>query len=92
MTTAAMVLAMLPMAKHIGEGGEFRAPLAVTVIGGLLTSTFLTLLVIPAVYGIVDDAQRVVSQLPSRMSKLGRHGADPKIPVAEPGLVAGGTE
>jgi hydrophobic/amphiphilic exporter-1 (mainly G- bacteria), HAE1 family len=56
MTTAAMVLAMAPAAAQIGEGAEMSAPLAVVVIGGLLSSTLLTLVVIPAVYTIVDDA------------------------------------
>src|SRR4029450_3899651 len=54
MTSAALILAMLPLAAKLGDGGEWRAPLAVTVIGGLLTSTVLTLVVVPAVYTLVD--------------------------------------
>lgn len=52
MTTMTTVLGMLPMALGLGEGAEVRAPMAVTVIGGLLFSTFLTLLVIPVIYSI----------------------------------------
>jgi HAE1 family hydrophobic/amphiphilic exporter-1 len=54
MTTSTTVLGLLPMAVGLGEGSELRAPMAITVIGGLLTSTALTLLVVPAVYAIVD--------------------------------------
>jgi HAE1 family hydrophobic/amphiphilic exporter-1 len=54
MTTAAMVFGMLPVALALSEGGETRAPMAVCVIGGLLTSTLLTLVVIPVVYAILD--------------------------------------
>lgn len=55
MTTLTTVLAMLPMAIGIGEGAETQAPMATTVIGGLLLSTILTLLVTPVIYTITDD-------------------------------------
>ncbi len=55
MTTLAMILGMLPLAAGIGAGAEERAPMARAVIGGLLTSTVLTLLVVPVVYTILDD-------------------------------------
>ena len=51
MTTSTTVLGLLPMAMGMGEGSEIRAPLAVTVIGGLLISTILTLVIIPVLYG-----------------------------------------
>ena len=54
MTTAAMVFGMLPVALALGEGGEMRAPMAVCVIGGLITSTLLTLVVVPVVYTLFD--------------------------------------
>jgi HAE1 family hydrophobic/amphiphilic exporter-1 len=57
MTTAAMVFGMLPTALKFGEGAEQRAPMAIAVIGGLITSTLLTLVVIPVVYTIVDDIE-----------------------------------
>ncbi len=55
MTTLTTTLALIPMAVGWGEGGELRAPLAVTVMSGLLLSTFLTLLVIPATYVLVPS-------------------------------------
>jgi HAE1 family hydrophobic/amphiphilic exporter-1 len=54
MTTATTVLGLLPMALGLGEGAELRTPMALTVIGGLVTSTLLTLLVVPAVYTVLD--------------------------------------
>jgi HAE1 family hydrophobic/amphiphilic exporter-1 len=54
MTTGTTVLGLLPMALGLGEGAELRAPLAITVIGGLSVATLLTLLVIPVVYQLVD--------------------------------------
>ena len=56
MTTAAMVFGMLPVALALSEGGETRAPMAVTVIGGLLTSMLLTLVVVPVVYSLLAQA------------------------------------
>lgn len=55
MTTAAMVFGMLPLGLGLGEGAEQRAPMAHAVIGGVLASTFLTLLVVPVVYTYLDD-------------------------------------
>ena len=55
MTTIAMIFGMLPMAFAIGEGAEQRAPMARAVIGGLITSTLLTLFVVPVVYTMLDD-------------------------------------
>ena len=54
MTTATTVLGLLPMAIGIGEAAELRTPMAITVIGGLLGATLLTLVVIPVVYDLVD--------------------------------------
>ena len=55
MTTVAMIFGMLPLAFAIGEGAEQRAPMARAVIGGLMTSTLLTLFVVPVVYTMLDD-------------------------------------
>jgi HAE1 family hydrophobic/amphiphilic exporter-1 len=57
MTTFALVAGMVPVALGTGEGGDFRAPLGITVIGGVVTSTLLTLLVIPTVYEILADSR-----------------------------------
>jgi HAE1 family hydrophobic/amphiphilic exporter-1 len=55
MTTLAMIFGMLPLAFEIGAGAESRSPMARAVIGGLITSTILTLVVVPVVYTYLDD-------------------------------------
>jgi HAE1 family hydrophobic/amphiphilic exporter-1 len=60
MTSSAAILGMLPLALSIGQGSETEAPLATAVIGGLLTSTLLTLLVVPVVYTLLDDLGRFI--------------------------------
>jgi len=71
MTTMAMILGMLPVALALSEGGEMRSPMAVVVIGGLLTSMLLTLVVVPVAYQLLDGLKERV---------LGR----PAVPVALP--------
>ena len=61
MTTLALIAGMIPVALGIGEGADFRAPMGRAIIGGTLTSTLLTLLVIPTVYEIMDEARIKVS-------------------------------
>jgi HAE1 family hydrophobic/amphiphilic exporter-1 len=78
MTTLAMIFGMLPLAFEIGAGAEFRAPMARAVIGGLITSTLLTLVVVPVVYTYLDDAGE-------RLARWWRRGA------AEPAAVPCGT-
>jgi HAE1 family hydrophobic/amphiphilic exporter-1 len=58
MTAFSTILAMLPLALGLGEGGEYQAPLATVVIGGLLVSTLITLILVPVVYSILDDIGR----------------------------------
>lgn len=60
MTTIAMVGGMVPAAINAGEGGEFRVPMAIAVIGGLLSSTLLSLLFVPAVFAVMDDFSRLM--------------------------------
>ncbi len=55
MTTFAMIFGMMPVAFAFGEGSEFRSPMGQAVIGGLITSTLLTLFVVPVVYSVLDD-------------------------------------
>ena len=57
MTTSTTVLGLLPMALGLGEGAEIRAPMAITVIGGLILSTMLTLIIIPVVYTVFDRGE-----------------------------------
>jgi multidrug efflux pump subunit AcrB len=69
MTTLAMAAGMLPVALDMGMGdGSFRSPMAIVVIGGLITSTFLSLLVIPVVYTYVDDW---IEWMRAKVKKLG---------------------
>ncbi len=58
MTTVAMVAGMLPVAIGMGGDAAFRAPMAVAVIGGLITSTALTLVIVPAAFTLIDDVER----------------------------------
>lgn len=57
MTTLAMIAGMMPLALGIGPGAEARAPMAHAIIGGLITSTVLTLIVVPVVYTLLDDVK-----------------------------------
>ncbi len=66
MTTIAMAAGMLPIALGIGTDPSFRAPMAIVVIGGLITSTFLSLLVIPVLFTYVDDAVQRLRRLFTR--------------------------
>jgi HAE1 family hydrophobic/amphiphilic exporter-1 len=79
MTSATTILGLLPMALGLGEGAELRAPLAITVIGGLAVATLLTLIVIPVVYSLVD-----------RRDELGVK-ADDSVPETLAGSVVGET-
>jgi len=84
MTTAAMIFGMLPIALGIGgggSGGEQRAPMAVAVIGGLITSTLLTLILVPVVYTMMDDlgSLKVFGWRPARRAE--RRRVDEVAPV-----------
>ncbi|HZK11159.1 MAG TPA: efflux RND transporter permease subunit, partial [Atribacterota bacterium] len=61
MTMLTTVLALVPMALGIGEGAELRAPMAVTIIGGLTSSTFLSLIIVPIFYTFLDDISQKVT-------------------------------
>jgi hydrophobic/amphiphilic exporter-1 (mainly G- bacteria), HAE1 family len=63
MTTFALIAGMIPIALGGGEGAQFRAPMGIAVIGGVITSTVLTLLVIPTVYEIMDSWRARISRL-----------------------------
>jgi HAE1 family hydrophobic/amphiphilic exporter-1 len=80
MTTVAMIFGMLPLAFAIGEGAEQRAPMARAVIGGLITSTLLTLFVVPVVYTLLDD---VTGWLRNRRTSRAPKHSDPVPALAD---------
>ena len=63
MTSIAMSAGMLPSALGVGEGGSFRAPMAIAVIGGIIVSTVLSLIVVPSFYLIMDDLQWLLGRI-----------------------------
>ncbi|TCR67616.1 efflux RND transporter permease subunit [Bosea sp. BK604] len=63
MTTIAMAAGMLPSAYGVGDGGEFRAPMAIAVIGGLIVSTVLSLVFVPSFYTVMDDLGWLIGRL-----------------------------
>ncbi|MFY7852737.1 MAG: efflux RND transporter permease subunit, partial [Brevundimonas sp.] len=73
MTTLAMGLGMLPIAMAFGEGTEFRSPMAIAVIGGLITSTLLSLLFIPAAFSLIDGVKTRLERVLERRFG-GQHG------------------
>ncbi|MGE0315476.1 MAG: efflux RND transporter permease subunit [Lautropia sp.] len=85
MTTLAMIFGMVPLAFALTEGSEQRAPMGQAVIGGVITSSLLTLVVVPVVYTYLDDAVRWVG------ARLGLSGA-PDRPPGDDGSGAGVTE
>ncbi|MBO9500932.1 efflux RND transporter permease subunit [Brevundimonas sp. A19_0] len=74
MTTLAMGLGMLPIALAFGEGTEFRSPMAVAVIGGLITSTGLSLIFIPAAFSLIDGVKTRLERVLERRFGGQRHG------------------
>jgi HAE1 family hydrophobic/amphiphilic exporter-1 len=69
MTTFAMIFGMVPVAFALGEGSEMRAPMGQAVIGGLITSTLLTLFIVPAVYTLLDDMSGFFKRLGKKKQK-----------------------
>ncbi|WP_421699268.1 efflux RND transporter permease subunit [Ancylobacter sp.] len=63
MTTIAMAAGMMPSALGLGEGGDFRSPMAIAVIGGLLASTLLSLIFVPAVFTLMDDLGHLMARI-----------------------------
>jgi multidrug efflux pump subunit AcrB len=87
MTTVAMVAGMMPSALAFGAGGEFRSPMALAVIGGLLFSTVLSLVFVPAMFMLMDDLGRFSWHFGRKLlasSAETEHAAEPKTP---PGAV-----
>lgn len=86
MTTLAMVAGMFPIALAMGEGGGFRAPMARAVIGGLITSTLLTLIVVPVAYTYFDDFGAFFKRIFSRKTSEKKVRAEEHEPGRESGL------
>jgi multidrug efflux pump subunit AcrB len=86
MTTVAMVAGMIPTALSIGTDGSFNQPMAVTVIGGLILSTLLTLLIVPAGFSLADSFEKWLAPLFGRVLtyKPGDRAADASEPVPQP--------
>jgi HAE1 family hydrophobic/amphiphilic exporter-1 len=85
MTSVAIIAGMIPVALGLGEGGDFRAPLGRAVIGGVVTSTLLTLLVIPTVYEVMHGARvwtraRLARRFGARAVHTGEPSAEPRAP------------
>ncbi|UFP96444.1 efflux RND transporter permease subunit [Gloeobacter morelensis] len=77
MTTIAMIAGMLPIALGLGAGSEVRSPMAVAVVGGLVTSTLLTLIVVPVVFTCIDDLQQWLLRLAGGTPKASPEAAAP---------------
>ena len=78
MTTGAMIGGMLPLALGIGEGGETQAPMGRAIIGGVITSTLLTLVVVPVLYTYLDawHERRLARKAARAAARLAAHAAD----------------
>lgn len=81
MTSAAMILGMLPTATSNGEGSEFRSPMAIAVIGGVISSTILSLVVVPVVYLTIENAKGVLGRLFGITPKAPEPAAPPPAPA-----------
>jgi len=84
MTTIAMVAGMLPSAFAFGAGGEFRSPMAVSVIGGLLVSTALSLVFVPAMFAMMDDVARLTRRLGKTVLTSAHANPRPGLAVRAP--------
>jgi predicted RND superfamily exporter protein len=78
MTSIAMSAGMLPSALGVGEGGAFRAPMAIAVMGGIIVSTVLSLVVVPSMYLAMDDLSRFFSWVLGRF--IGKKDVEPVAP------------
>jgi len=73
---------MMPLALGWGADPSFRSPMAVAVIGGLITSTLLSLLVVPAVYTYIDDLEHLIKRVLARL-----RGQKKALPAAHPAVL-----
>ena len=87
MTTLAMAAGMLPSAFALGDGGEFRAPMAIAVIGGLLVSTMLSLVFVPSFFTVMDGLSNVMQRIFGRF--IGPRDEPPAEPQSAPSSSSG---
>jgi HAE1 family hydrophobic/amphiphilic exporter-1 len=80
MTSMAMIAGMLPTAIGIGEGSEARQPMAIAVAGGMLTSTLLSLILVPVIYEIVDSFEMRIRPRLAKLVTAKREGDDDPLP------------
>jgi multidrug efflux pump subunit AcrB len=85
MTTVAMVAGMMPSALAFGAGGEFRSPMALAVIGGLIFSTVLSLVFVPAMFMLMDDVGRFSWHFGKKLLASGAESEHPAEPKVRPG-------
>jgi HAE1 family hydrophobic/amphiphilic exporter-1 len=90
MTTVAMIAGMTPVALQLLNGEQFRASMAIAVTGGLITSTALTLVIIPAVFTLVDDVEQWLGPRVSRLliAAPSRDRGKPEPPPSRPQAVS----
>ena len=84
MTTIAMGAGMMPIALGWGTDPSFRAPMAIVVIGGLITSTFLSLLVIPVLFTFVDDVVQWTRKITHRKTTPAAQAGPPTADTVQP--------
>ena len=90
MTTIAMIAGMLPSAWGVGDGGEFRAPMAIAVIGGLMIGTLLSLVFVPSFYTVMDDVSRLFAWMfgrfigPTEDDEGAASAGHPPLPAPQP--------
>ena len=79
MTTVTTVLGLTPMALGLGRGADLRAPLAIAVIGGLISATALTLIVVPVAYDLLDELRGKLRAMMGLSAELAGGGVDPML-------------
>ncbi|WP_417425587.1 efflux RND transporter permease subunit [Hoeflea sp.] len=92
MTSIAMSAGMLPSALGVGEGGSFRAPMAIAVIGGIMVSTVLSLVVIPSFFLIMDDLSRLLGRIFGRFVGPKEEEAETMEPEAMTAALSGNAD
>ena len=94
MTTIAMAAGMMPSALAVGDGGEFRAPMAIAVIGGLIVSTVLSLVFVPSFFSVMDDLSRLTAWIITKVIGKADEGDENEDSMVRPaqGPVRMGTQ